>query len=68
MIDVGDRTIKQEYIDNVLEPLMPYFELEEKIGFKTIEKIKDELDNLSDLPFDCQMNLCLQIHMILYIG
>ena len=50
MIDVGDRTIKQEYIDNVLEPLMPYFELEEKIGFKTIEKIKDELDNLSDLP------------------
>ena len=49
-LDVGDRTIKQEYLDNVLEPFMPYFELEEEIGFKTVEKIKNELDNISDEP------------------
>lgn len=59
MIDVGYRTINQVYIDNVLEPFMPCFELEEKIGFKTIEKIKDELDNLSDLGFDMSTEFML---------
>ena len=57
MIDVGDRTIKQEYLDNVLEPFMPCFELEEEIGFKTVEKIKDEPNLVGHLKFKKKNNV-----------